>query len=433
MRDELAVHLARAGLGRRCAFHRTRAVVEVVRDDRRRGGARGRHRLGGDVGGASRTARRRSPPVWNQRAPSPRRRVPVDVARRAAAATAVWPRSRAPDGAADAEAALGEVEPVAGGAADAVVRAARRRGAVSTPPWRIRSSTRRPTALSTSAVTTAVRSPKQRRRPRATLYSPPPSQTWKRAGGRDPPLAGVEPQHHLAERDDVVLHDGAPQATASAVSRRDLVAVARVEERRRDHPAAADREDRRQREVAGRVVPRRSRRSARSAPRETARRAPRAAARPPSGSAGKSFTASAGRREGARQLGGGGDPGHHRHARLEAAARRLARRSRGRRRSGAPAATAPSTCSAVRTVPAPTTSPPSRPSPRATCAAAGVRKVTSTPRRRRRRAPRPAGPRRDARRPSATGSTRVRRQARASASVIGPSHPPSTGRTMPWT
>src|SRR5215510_8040376 len=43
----------------------------------------------------------------------------------------------------------------------------------------MRSCTSRPTGLSTSAVTIAVSSPKQRLRPRATLYSPPPSQTWK--------------------------------------------------------------------------------------------------------------------------------------------------------------------------------------------------------------------------------------------------------------
>ena len=47
----------------------------------------------------------------------------------------------------------------------------------STPPWNIRSSTRRPTGLSASAVTIAVLRPKQRFNPRATLYSPPPSQT----------------------------------------------------------------------------------------------------------------------------------------------------------------------------------------------------------------------------------------------------------------
>src|SRR5947208_3472837 len=47
----------------------------------------------------------------------------------------------------------------------------------STPPVSMRSSTRRPTGLSASAVTMAVRRPKHLRRPRATLYSPPPSQT----------------------------------------------------------------------------------------------------------------------------------------------------------------------------------------------------------------------------------------------------------------
>src|SRR5262245_12256757 len=44
----------------------------------------------------------------------------------------------------------------------------------------MRSCARRPTGLSTKAVTIAVSIPKQRFRPRATLYSPPPSQTSKR-------------------------------------------------------------------------------------------------------------------------------------------------------------------------------------------------------------------------------------------------------------
>src|SRR5882724_10557704 len=43
----------------------------------------------------------------------------------------------------------------------------------------MRSCTRRPTGLSANAVTTAVSRPKQRLSPRATLYSPPPSQTSK--------------------------------------------------------------------------------------------------------------------------------------------------------------------------------------------------------------------------------------------------------------
>ncbi|MGD0547911.1 MAG: hypothetical protein ABR991_08805 [Terracidiphilus sp.] len=37
----------------------------------------------------------------------------------------------------------------------------------------------RPTGLSASAVAIAVRRPKQRRSPRATLYSPPPSEARK--------------------------------------------------------------------------------------------------------------------------------------------------------------------------------------------------------------------------------------------------------------
>ena len=94
----------------------------------------------------------------------------------------------------------------------------------------MKSSSSRPTSLSASAVTTAVRRPKQRRSPRATLYSPPPSQTRKRAGGADAPLAGVEAEHDLAERDQVVAallggaeledaHGVRPSASASAVSR----------------------------------------------------------------------------------------------------------------------------------------------------------------------------------------------------------------------
>src|SRR5882724_11363967 len=48
---------------------------------------------------------------------------------------------------------------------------------VATPPCKVKSSSNRPTSLSANAVATAVRKPKQRRNPRATLYSPPPSQT----------------------------------------------------------------------------------------------------------------------------------------------------------------------------------------------------------------------------------------------------------------
>ena len=48
---------------------------------------------------------------------------------------------------------------------------------VSTPPCRIKSSTRYPISFAANAVITAVFKEKQRRSPRTTLYSPPPSQT----------------------------------------------------------------------------------------------------------------------------------------------------------------------------------------------------------------------------------------------------------------
>ena len=45
--------------------------------------------------------------------------------------------------------------------------------------------------------------PKQRFSPRATLYSPPPSQTSKAPRGRDAAVAGIEAQHDLAQADQV--------------------------------------------------------------------------------------------------------------------------------------------------------------------------------------------------------------------------------------
>ena len=58
-------------------------------------------------------------------------------------------------------------------------------------------------ALSASAVAMAVRSPKQRRRPRATLYSPPPSHTAKLARGVDAAFAGVKAEHDFAEAEAI--------------------------------------------------------------------------------------------------------------------------------------------------------------------------------------------------------------------------------------
>src|SRR5438876_1690919 len=61
---------------------------------------------------------------------------------------------------------------------------------VSTPPCRMKSSNSRPTSLSAKAVHTAVRKPKQRRSPRATLYSPPPSQALNSRAVRTRPSPG---------------------------------------------------------------------------------------------------------------------------------------------------------------------------------------------------------------------------------------------------
>ena len=143
------------------------------------------------------------PPVWNQRTPSVPKRWSQSTSPGRSCEAAVWPRSETPTRAADAEAALGEVEPVAHRAADAV-DGTQRISDVSTPPWRTKSSSSRPTSLSAKAVTTAVRSPKQRRSPRATLYSPPPSQTRNERAVRIAALARVEAQHDLAQRDQVV-------------------------------------------------------------------------------------------------------------------------------------------------------------------------------------------------------------------------------------
>ena len=62
------------------------------------------------------------PPVCSQRAPSLPKISSQSMSPGLSCETAVWPRSEQPSGGAHAEAALGEVQAVADGAADAVVR-----------------------------------------------------------------------------------------------------------------------------------------------------------------------------------------------------------------------------------------------------------------------------------------------------------------------
>ncbi len=144
------------------------------------------------------------PPVWNQRAPcSPKIGLPVRSRPGRIWDAAVWPRSDTPSGGADAEAALREVQAVAHRPPDAVVRhpaherlvhAALADEVLDQPADR---------RCRRARVTIAVRCPKQRARPRATLYSPPPSQARNRARRGDAALARVEAQHDLAEGDEV--------------------------------------------------------------------------------------------------------------------------------------------------------------------------------------------------------------------------------------
>ena len=203
-----------------------------------------------------------------------------------------------------------------------------RRSDVSTPPWRMKSSTSRPTSLSTSAVTTAVRRPKQRRSPRATLYSPPPSQTWNERAFRIRPSPGsnrsiTSPsatrsnRHSLwwPERERHERHRAAI-ATASAVSRSIASKSPRRDQSGGDHPAATDRRHARHGKVGRQVGRGRPRRSARTGRRETGRRAP---SRPGSHRAPRPGRASDSGEpvlERGDHLGRRRDAGHHRHAEL---------------------------------------------------------------------------------------------------------------------
>src|SRR5512138_3347299 len=84
---------------------------------------------------------------------------------------------------------------------------------VSTPPCMIRSSTSQPTSLIGRAVTTEERLPQHLRMARQTLYSPPPSHTWKMRVVRTRPKPGSrrsitspsETQSHLVSEAGRIL------------------------------------------------------------------------------------------------------------------------------------------------------------------------------------------------------------------------------------
>ena len=290
--------------------------------------------------------------------------VPVDVAGRRAAAAAVCPRSEQPTRSADAEAALGEVQPVAD-------RAGRRRRngthwmkRGSTPPCRMRSSTRRPTSLSHERGDDRGPQPEAPAQPAGDVVLAAALPDPERARGADAPLAGVEAQHDLAQRHQ--RRSGTPRragtpaspcrppraraattASAAAAQRGDLVEAPLAHQRRRRHqlPPTASTAGRGQ--VGGQVRRRRSRRSGRSAAAGTGRRARRSSAAPPSGSAGKNLTTSSPRSRAAITSVGGRHTGEHRDAKLRGSGERRRCRSPGETMNRAPASTARSTCCGV--------------------------------------------------------------------------------------
>ena len=116
------------------------------------------------------------PPVWNQRAPSLAKIFCQSISPGLSCETAVCPRSEHPTAARAPNPRSVKFNPLR------TVRptpsyGTQRKYLCETPPCNIKSSISRPTGLSASAVTIAVSIPKQRRSPRATLYSPPPSHT----------------------------------------------------------------------------------------------------------------------------------------------------------------------------------------------------------------------------------------------------------------
>ena len=143
------------------------------------------------------------PPVWNQRAPSVAEEVlPVDVARPQLRGGRVAAIGHA-DGAAHAEAALGEVEPVAHRPSDAVGRNPADEARVD--PSLEHEVLEQPADLVVGerghdAGAEAEAAPEPPRDVVLATALP----RLEPAGGANPPLARIEAQHDLAERDEVV-------------------------------------------------------------------------------------------------------------------------------------------------------------------------------------------------------------------------------------
>src|SRR6187399_2403336 len=139
-----------------------------------------------DVLGASAA---KMPPVWNQRTPSSPNNFSQFTSPGLIWEAAEWPRSEQPSAARMPNPFSVKFKPT---------RVLRPRPSksrqmifeVSTPPCIMRSSTSQPRSLMGSAVTAVARLPQHLRMARATLYSPPPSHTWKLRALRTRPTPG---------------------------------------------------------------------------------------------------------------------------------------------------------------------------------------------------------------------------------------------------
>ncbi len=129
------------------------------------------------------------PPVWNQRTPSSPNSFSQFTSPGLICDAAEWPRSEQPSAARMPKPFSVKLRPT---------RVLRPRPSnsrqmifeVSTPPCIIRSSTSQPRSFCGSAVTAVARLPQHLRMARATLYSPPPSHTWKLRALRTRPKPG---------------------------------------------------------------------------------------------------------------------------------------------------------------------------------------------------------------------------------------------------
>ena len=113
---------------------------------------------------------------------------------------------------------------------------------VSTPPCRMKSSSRWPTSLSTKAVTTAVAQAEAAAQAAGDVVFAAAFPGGELAGGADAALAGIEAEHDFAERDDVVaaLGGGADRSSVIGASCGRSAGLGRRRGRRARRPAAVE-------------------------------------------------------------------------------------------------------------------------------------------------------------------------------------------------